>query len=129
MLPEAREERAEQQLLGQAHAGMRWHFKSPQFDQAKPSAAAVGGVKFINTEFGAMGVARHIDEQMAEEAIDQPGRDLAFFRNLPKSRLDLVKRFVPIFIAPWVLARGADEQAAKEKGKRRMILPIGNHAA
>src|ERR1043166_959390 len=71
MLPETGDERAEQQLLGQAHAGMGRHFKGPQFDQAKPSAAAVGRVEFINAEFCAMGVARHIDQQVAEETIDQ----------------------------------------------------------
>src|ERR1043165_7755042 len=68
MLPETSDERAEEQLLSQAHARMRRHFKGPQLDETQTSTAAVGRVEFINTEFGTMSVARHIDEQVAEEA-------------------------------------------------------------
>src|SRR5438874_9559759 len=40
-LPKARDERPQQKLLGQTHAGVRRHFEGAQFDQTKPATTAV----------------------------------------------------------------------------------------
>src|SRR5213592_4334561 len=66
LLPKAGDERAEQKLLGETHARVRRHFKGSQFDQAKPPAAALGRVEFVDAKFGPVRVPRHVDEQVAK---------------------------------------------------------------
>ena len=44
VLPETGDKGAQQQLLDEAHARVRRHFKRPEFQQAKPARGAVGGV-------------------------------------------------------------------------------------
>src|SRR6185436_8634329 len=111
------------------HARMRRHLEGPQLDQTKSSAAAVRRIKFIDAELRAMGVAGHVDEQVTEDAIDQPWRGVAIFGKLAKSGFDFVERIVPSLVDSRMLARRPDERAAEQKGKRWMILPVGNHAA
>ena len=65
------------ELLREAQARVRRHLESPQFDEAEAAAGAVGRVKFVDAELGAVGVASDVDEEMAEEAVHEPGRDLA----------------------------------------------------
>ena len=57
MIPEAADERAQQELLREAHARVRRHFEAAQLEQAEPAGGAVGRVEFIDAEFRAMRVA------------------------------------------------------------------------
>src|SRR5579872_1221405 len=57
LLPETREERAQQQLLRETHPRMRGHFESAQLHQSEPATAAVGRIKFVDAELGPVGVA------------------------------------------------------------------------
>jgi len=60
-------------VLREAHAGVRRHFEGAHLDQAEPAAAGIGRVELVDAELGPMGVAAGVDEQVAEEAIHQPG--------------------------------------------------------
>ncbi len=74
LVPEPGDQGAQQQILHQAHAGVRRHLEGAQLDQAEAPGGAVGGVELVDAELGAMRVAGHVDEQIAQQAIDQPGR-------------------------------------------------------
>ncbi len=52
--------------------GVRGHFKAAEFDEAQAAAGGIGRVEFVDAEFGAVGVAGEIDEEIAEDAIDEP---------------------------------------------------------
>ena len=81
LFPEHRDQRAQQQLLREAHARVRRHFERAELDQAEPAGRAVRRIELIDADFGAMRVARDIDQQVAEEAIDQPWRDVPNVRD------------------------------------------------
>src|SRR5215472_3076534 len=49
-LPKAGDESAHQQLLGQAHAGMRRHFEGAHLDKTQSAGTALRGIKFIDAE-------------------------------------------------------------------------------
>ena len=70
------------------------------------------GIKLIDTEFGAVGVAGHIDEQVAEETVNEPGRAFAG-RDLAEGDFHFVERIHAGFVNAWILAGGADEDAGK----------------
>ena len=71
-LPEPRDQAADQELLGQAHPGVRRHLEGPQLDQAPAAAGRVGRVQLVDAELGPVRVARDVDQQVAEDAVDQP---------------------------------------------------------
>ena len=85
-LPEPRDERAQQQLLRQAHARVRRHLEGAQLHQPQPAAAAVGGVELVDAELGAVRVAGDVDQQIAEDAVHQPRRRAACARRLARTR-------------------------------------------
>jgi hypothetical protein len=60
-------------MLGEAHARVRGHFKGTHLDQAHSPAAGIGRIELVDAELGAMGVAAGIDEQIAKEAVNEPG--------------------------------------------------------
>jgi hypothetical protein len=64
--PETRHEGAQQKLLREAHALVGRHFKSAQLEQPQPPRRAIGRIQLVDAEFGAMRIARHVDEQIAE---------------------------------------------------------------
>ena len=147
LLPEPRDERAQQELLGQAHARVRRHLEGAHLQQAEPAAAAVGRVELVDAELGAMRVAGGVDEQMAEEAVHEPGRDgrapASDFRPMetgceagrrpvagpvPKRDFQFVERIVARLVHARALAGRADEQAAEQKRERRVILPVREQA-
>ena len=74
LLPEPGDQRAQQQHLRQAHPRMRRHFEGAEFQQAEAAGRAVGRIEFVDAEFGAVGVAGDVDQQIAQQAVDQPGR-------------------------------------------------------
>ena len=75
LLPEPGDERADEQLLGEAHARMRRHLEGTELDEAQAAHGTVRRVELVDADFGPMRVAGHVDEQVAQQAIDQPGRD------------------------------------------------------
>src|SRR5882724_646018 len=77
LFPEPGDETAKQQLLGKAHAGVGRHLESAHFEEPQASAAAFGRIKLINAEFGAVRVSSSVYQQVAEEAIHQPGSNVA----------------------------------------------------
>ena len=56
-LPEARDQRAQQQLLREAHARVRRHLERAQLQQAEPAGRAVGRIQLVDAELGAVRVA------------------------------------------------------------------------
>ena len=72
LLPEPRHQRSHQELLRQAHPRMRRHIESAHLQQPQSACGAVRGVELVDAELGAMGVAGHIDQQVAKDPIDQP---------------------------------------------------------
>jgi len=84
--------------LREAHLGVRWHFEGAQLDETEAAGAAVGRVKFVDAELGAVRVAGHVDEQIAKEAIDQPRRHGALLGDLLEGQFQLVERIVARFV-------------------------------
>ena len=74
LLPEPRHQRPQQQLLREAHPRVRRHLERAELDQPQPAGRRVGRVQLVDAELGAVRVARDVDQQMAEHAIDQPRR-------------------------------------------------------
>lgn len=70
----ARDDRPDQQLLGQVHARMRRHFKAAEFHQTQPPGRAIGGIELVDADFGTVGVAGHIGQHVAQQPVHQPGR-------------------------------------------------------
>ena len=100
-LPEAREERAGEQLLHDRGLRMRGHLESPQLDQPQASRRAVGRIELVDAELGAMRVAGDVDQEVSEHSIDQPrGARLPAARQLSEGELDFVDRVVPRFVDP-----------------------------
>ena len=73
-LPEPCDQGAHQQLLGQAHARMRRHLKGAHFEQAQAAGRTIGRVELVDAELGAMGVARHVNQQVTQDPVDHPRR-------------------------------------------------------
>ena len=82
LLPEARDQRAQQQLLRERHARVRRHLEGAHLEQAEAAGRAVGRIELVDAELGAVRVAGRIDQQIAEQAVDQPRRAVAT-RRLP----------------------------------------------
>ncbi|MCY1456398.1 hypothetical protein D9M71_736170 [compost metagenome] len=92
LAPEPRHQRPQQQLLHQTHARVRRHFKGAQFQQAQASGRAIRRIEFIDAEFGAVGVAGHVDQQVAQQTVNQPRYTrLARCRHLREGDFQLVQ--------------------------------------
>ena len=131
--PEARDQRAHQQLLHQAHPRMRRHLEGAHLEQAESAGRPVGRVELVDAELGAVGVAGDVDQQVAQQAIDQPRRrlarlDLGDAGQLGERDLDLVDRVVARLVDARRLARRADEHAGEQVAQRRMVVPVADHA-
>jgi hypothetical protein len=74
LVPEARHQRAQQQLLHDAHARMRRHLEGAQLQQAQAAGGGVGRVHLVDAELAAVRVAGDVDQDVAQRAVDQPGR-------------------------------------------------------
>ena len=133
LLPELRDEPAQQQMLREAHLRVRRHFKRAHLDETEPARAAFRRVKFINGKLGAMRVAAGINQQISEQPVHQPRRRLAELANLfvhfLERDIEFVKRIVARLVNARRLRRRADEQTAEQPAQRRMILPIGQQRA
>ena len=119
--PEARDERQQQQLLHEAHRRMRRHLERAELDEPEPPCRPVGRVELVDAELGAMRVAGHVDQEIAEQPIDEPRRRLRRLLHLRERELELVERVVPRLVDSRRLARRPDEHAREEVRQRRVI--------
>src|SRR5947209_14534947 len=131
LAPEPRQKRAHKELLRKTHARIRRHFERAELDKAETAGRTVGRIKFVDADFRAMRVAGDVNEQVAEEAIDEPeGRcaAVAWLRHISERDFQFVQTFVPRLVHARRLTRRADEQAGKQIGERRVALPIQHDA-
>ncbi len=129
-LPEPGDQGAQQELLGQAHAGMGRHLEGAELDQAEPAGRTVRAVELVDADLGTMGVAGDVDQQIAQNPVDQPGRHRRAVRcrDLGQRQLELVELVLARLVEPGRLAGRADEQAREQIGQGRMVLPVGDQA-
>ena len=104
---------------------------SNERNSTRPSrpGRAVGRIELVDADFGAMGVAGDVGQQIAEQPVDQPQRrGDARRRGLRKRDLELIELVVARFVDPRRLAGRADEQTGEQIRERRMALPIEHEA-
>src|SRR5215467_1133838 len=129
LAPEPGDQRAQEQLLRQAHARVRRHFERAELYEAQPPGWTVGREQFVDTELGAVGIAGDVDEKIAKQAIDQPRPRwlaLARRRHHGQRNLEFVELVVPRLVDARGLASRPDEQAGEQIGQRRVPLPVQN---
>ena len=131
-VPEPGDQGADQQLLGERHPRVGGHLEAAELDEAEAAGGAVGGVELVDADLGAVGVAGDVDEQVAQQAVDQPrggGVAGARRRHLGERDLELVERVVAGLVDARGLGGRADEEAGEEVGDRRVALPVQDEAA
>ena len=85
--------------------------------------------QLVDTDFRAVRVTRHIDQQIAQQPVHQPWRRVLPARttargmDLRQRNLELIERVVPRLVDPRRLARWPDEHAGEQVGQRRPLLP------
>ncbi len=112
-------------MLSKAHARVGRHLEAAELDQAEAAGGAVRREELVDADLGAVGVASHIHQKIAEQPVDQPGR-----RHLRRARgghlrerdLQLVEPVMARFVDARRLTGRADEQAGEEIAERRMAL-------
>ncbi len=130
LAPEPRHEGAQQQLLGERHARVGRHFEGAELDEAEATRRAVRREQLVDADLGAVGVAGDVDEQVAEQPVDEPGRRLGPARPLDHRHgdLELVERVVARLVDARGLAGGADEETGEQVGQRGVALPVEHEA-
>ncbi len=123
-VPERSDQAAQQRLLCHAHAPVRRHLEGAQLQEPAPAGSAVRREELVDAELGAVRVARGIDQDVAEDAVDQPGRRRLTRRDLAEGDLELVQGIVARFVDARMLARWADKKAGEQVGKRRVVEPV-----
>src|SRR5688572_7448458 len=76
-LPEAGDERADEELLGETHPRIGRHLEAAELDETETSGRTVGREELVDAYLGTVGVASDVDEEIAEGAVDEP-RDRSF---------------------------------------------------
>ena len=81
-----------------------------------------------------MGVAGQIDQQVAQQTVNQPGLGgflarLELAAHLLKGDLQFVQIVIARLVDPWRLAGRPDELAGEQVGQGRMPLPVGDQTA
>ena len=129
LFPELGDGGAQQELLREAHARVGRHFEAAQFEQAVAARGAVGIEELVDAEFGAVGVAGDVGEDVAEDAVDEPWRDVAAFGHLAEGEFQFVEDVVARLVDARHLAGRAEEHAGEKIRERRMVLPVADEAA
>ncbi len=127
-LPETRHEAAQQQHLYQCHVGVRGHLETPEFQQAQAPRGRAGGIQFVDAELGPVGVAGDVDQQVAQQAVHDPGLGFLATVDLAEGDLQLVQHFIATLVHAGRLAGGPQEEAGKQVGQAGVVLPVGNQA-
>ena len=129
IVPEPGHQRADEKRLHQSHLGVRRHLEPAQLQQAEPTAGGVRAVQLVDAEFGPVGIAGDVGEQVPQRAVDHPGRDGAVLPGLPadlgERDLHFVQRLGPALVGARRLRGRADELAGEQVRQRRMTLPMG----
>ena len=84
--PEPRGERAQKQLLGEAHARVRRHLEGAELDKPETPRHAVGRIELVDADLGAMRVAGEVDEQIAKQPVGGPQRRVGARRRNQRQR-------------------------------------------
>ena len=131
LAPEPRDQRAQQQLLRQAHPRVRRHLERAHLEQAAAARRAVRRVELVDAELGAMRVAGDVGQQVTEQPIDEPGRNGTARPPVvcAERDLELVDAVVPGLVDARRLAGRADEEAGEQIRQRRMVVPVRQQAA
>jgi hypothetical protein len=100
----------------------------------RPVRAARSGrpaIQLVDADFGAVGVAGDVDQQVAQQPVDQPGQGRSPCPGAGSAQRDFqfVERVMPRLVDARRLAGRADEQAGKQVGQARMPLPVQDQAA
>ena len=133
LAPEARHQRAHQQLLGDRHAGVRRHLEGAQLQQAQAAGGTFGRIQLVDAELAAVRVAGDVDQDVSQRAVHQPRwHRVTLFLTCPVDFLQRDFQLVELVVARLVHARrlagGADEQAAEQVRERRMVVPVEQQA-
>ncbi len=76
-----------------------------------------------------MGVTGDVHEHVAEHTVHQPGRRIDAVANLCERDFQFVKRIVACFVDAGMLTGRSDEQAGKQVGQRRVVMPVAHETA
>ena len=128
-LPEMGHQRADQQHLQRAHLPVWRHLEIAELDNAQPAAGAIRRVELVDAELCAVGVAREIHQEIAQDAIHQPVLSRLFLLQLLQGNLQFVEIVVAGFVHAWRLARRSDELPGEQVGKAGMVLPEAQQTA
>ena len=131
-VPEPGDQRADHQRLRQRHARVGGHLEAAELDEAEAAGRAVGRIELVDADLGAVGVAGDVDEQVPEQAVDEPRRRgvaLAGRWHLRERDFELVERVVAGLVDARGLGGRADEEAGEQVGDRRVALPVQDQRA
>ena len=132
VFPTPRDDGAQQQLLGKAHPRVWRHLKSAKLDKAEAAGRPIGREQLVDTDFRAVGVAGHVDQAVAQQAVNQPGRRNrgigARRHDLIECYFQLIKAVMAGLVNPGGLAGRADKGAGKQIRQRRVALPEQDQA-
>ncbi len=130
LAPEPRDQRAQQQLLGEAHPGVRRHLEGAELHEAEAPRGPVRRVELVDADLGPVGVAGDVHQDVAEDPVDEPARDVGRvrLRHLVQRHLQLVEPVVARLVHARGLARRADIEAREQVGEGRVPLPVEHEA-
>jgi len=87
--------------LRKAHAWVRWHLEAAEFHQTQTTCGTVGRAELVVAVLGAVGVAGHVDQAVAQQAVSEPWRRrvaCAWRSNLVQRDFQLLKAVVAGFV-------------------------------
>jgi len=94
---------------------VRGHLERAHLEEAEPAALGAGAEQLVDAQLGAVGVPRDVDQQVAEQAINQPRpRLVAVPIELGERDLELVQALVAGLVDAGCLAGRADEPAGEQ---------------
>ena len=90
---------------------------------------AVGRIELVDADFGAMGIAGDVDQNVPEQPVHQPQRGLdSRRRHMGERDFQFIEAVMPGLVDARRLAGRADEHAREQIGQRRMPLPVQHQA-
>ena len=129
LLPEPRDQRAYEQLRARLMRACGAISNARNSTRPEPAHRALGRVELVDADLCAMRVSADIDEEIAKQPVDQPGRNRsARVRKLLKRDLEFIEGFVPRLVRARRLTGRPDELAREHVGQRRMVLPKRDNA-
>ena len=133
LVPKAGDQRTQQELLHDAHAGMGRHLEGAQLQQTQAPGRGVGRVHLVNAELAAVGVAGHVHQNVAQGPVDHPGGHvgaqlLPVFNDLAQGDFQLIDLVIARFVHARGLAGRADEHAAEQIAQAWVVVPVKDQA-